>query len=92
MPCPGHAQFLLKAAGAAGVLGALDAEPRSNAPPSVNPALTARRACTAACCHWTRRIDLRKIWRERALVTEAPSGLARKVMIQMMARPIFISR
>jgi hypothetical protein len=52
LPCPGHAQFLLKAAGAAGVLGALDAESRSNAPPSVNPALTTRRACTAACCYW----------------------------------------
>jgi hypothetical protein len=103
LPCPGHAQFLLKAAGAAGVLGALDAEPRSNAPPSVNPALTTRRACTqpVLALHKTHRLtqaeafsfkSARKIWRERALVTEAPSGLARKVMIQMMARPIFISR
>ena len=49
--------FCLRAAGAAGVLEALAAEPRSNAPPSMNPALTTRRACAAA---W-RGTDQRRI-------------------------------
>ena len=54
MPCPGHAQFLLKAAGAAGALDAPAAEPRSNAPPSMDPALPSSGLCELA---FVRRID-----------------------------------
>ena len=53
-PCPGHTQFLLKAAGAAGALDAPAAEPRSNAPPSMDPALPSSGLCELA---FVRRID-----------------------------------
>lgn len=46
--------FCLRAAGAAGVLEALAAEPRSNAPPSMDPALPSSGLCELA---FVRRID-----------------------------------